>query len=171
MLILAALIVAVVVAWIIISPLLLPAPATPEAARLDGRWTSTPDDPLGTTLSIAAGRYELIGDLDFTGAGTATLDGQELVLTGDPACPDAEGRYAVSVVPIDRAGLLPQFQSEAMRVELVDDPCADGARAATLTAVRWVLRASGRDDAHGICDPPDEEAAITGHWPEPSGCG
>jgi hypothetical protein len=58
-----------------------------------------------------------------------------------------------------------------MTVELVDDPCADGRRAATLSDTRWVLRASGRDDAHGICDPPNEEAAITGHWPEPSGCG
>lgn len=40
----------------------------------------------------------------------------------------------------------------------------------TVGEVQGFRAASGRDGFYGICDAPNEEAAITGHWPEPSGC-
>jgi len=54
-----------------------------------------------------------------------------------------------------------------MAMTLVSDACPGRSEALGAT---WVLRASGRDGVYSICDAPNEEAAITGHWPEPSGC-
>lgn len=170
MLILVALLAAVVVGWVLLGPFILPRPPGPSAAAIAGRWTQTPDAPLATTLAIGEDGYALSGELAHIGSGTATLEDRLLVLRDDPACPDAVGRYEVRTEPIDRYGLLPQHTSEALSLVAIDDPCAGGARASTLTVDRWVLRASARPDVRGICDPPDEEAAITGHWPEPSGC-
>jgi hypothetical protein len=171
MLILAALIVLIVVCWLLIGPRILPppAPASP-AGSLDGRWTATPDDPRATTLMLDGAAYAMSGRLEFTGSGAAAVRGAELSLAADPACPEAIGRYAVELGDVDRYGLLPKNRAQTMSLALVDDPCANGSRADTLTAQTWVLRASGREDARGVCDPPNEEAAITGHWPEPPGC-
>lgn len=170
MLILVALLAAVVIGWVLLGPLILPRAPAPSAAVLAGRWTRTPDAPLTTTLALSEDAYVLSGDLPHVGTGTAALEARVLVLSEDPACPDAVGRYEVRTEAIDRHGLLPQHTSEALTLVVIDDPCARGARASALTGDRWVLRASARPDAHGICDPPNEEAAITGHWPEPSGC-
>ena len=103
-----------------------------------------------------------------TGSGSISRDGEHLLVTGDAACPDAVGRYAVELGDVDRAGLLPQHRAQTMTLTAVEDPCPS--RASALGDTMWTLRASGRDGVYGICDPPNEEAAITGHWPEPSGC-
>ncbi|MGI8999637.1 MAG: hypothetical protein ACR2GO_08015 [Candidatus Limnocylindria bacterium] len=170
MLILAALLVAIVVGWLVIGPLILPdpVPAAPGAS-LDGRWTRTPEAPLATTLTLDNSMYALSGDLAFNGSGRLAIDEDELSLMADPGCPDAIGRYQLELGDIDRYGLLPENRAQIMSLMLIEDDCADGARAATLVET-WVLRTSRRGDVHGICDPPNEEAAITGHWPEPSGC-
>jgi hypothetical protein len=170
MLILAAMLVAIVVGWVLIGPLILPPPAPEaQATGLDGRWTSTPDAPLATTLALSGTTYSLEGATGFAGAGRAVRDGDEILLTDDPACSDAVGRYAVELGDVDRFGLLPEHRAQTMALGLVSDPC--DARAGALGGATWVLRASDRDGVYGICDPPNEEAAITGHWPEPSGCG
>lgn len=172
MLILAAVIVAIVAGWLVIGPRILPAPAPASpGASVEGLWTTNPDEPLVATLAMDGPTYALTGELAFTGAGRMTLADDLLSLVADPACPDAAGRYHVELGEIDRYGLLPENRAQTMSLTLIEDGCADGSRAESLTAKTWVLRASGRDDAHGICDPPNEEAAITGHWPEPSGCG
>ncbi len=170
MLTLAALLIAIVVGWLVIRPLILPDPwpAAPGTS-LDGRWTRTPETPLATTLTLSDSMYALSGDLAFNGSGRLAIKEDEWSLVADPACPDAIGRYRFELGDIDRYGLLPENRAQVMSLTLIDDECADGARAATLVET-WVLRASRRDDVHGICDPPNEEAAITGHWPEPSGC-
>ena len=172
MFVLGVMLLVVLVGWILIGPRILP-PATPPSAggSLDGRWTRTPDEPMATTLTLDGGTYALAGALPFTGSGRSTVAGDELRLAADPACPETVGRYGVRLGDVDRFGLLPEHRAQTMWLTLLDDACANGSRAETLTARRWLLRASGRDDAHGICDPPNEEAAITGHWPEPSGCG
>jgi hypothetical protein len=169
MLILVGLLVVIVAGWIVLGPLILP-PADPGGAGtgLDGRWTRTPDDPLATTLALSGPTYTIDGALGFAGSGRAERDGDDLVLNEDAACPDAAGRYAIELGDVDRAGLLPEHRAQTMTLTLVSDGCL--ARAAALEGATWVLRASGRDGVHGICDPPNEEAAITGHWPEPSGC-
>jgi hypothetical protein len=170
MLILAAMLVAIVVGWVLIGPLILPPPApVAQATGLDGRWTRTPEDPLATTLDLSGTTYSLEGAIAFAGAGRAARDGDDILLTDDSACPDAAGRYAVELGDVDRFGLLPEHRAQTMTLAPVSDSC--DARADALGGATWVLRASGRDGVYGICDPPNEEAAITGHWPQPSGCG
>jgi hypothetical protein len=168
MLILAGLLVAIVAGWLLLGPRILPpaAPA-PQATGLDGRWTRTPDDALATTLAISGATYSVEGDLGFTGLGRASRDGDDLVLAADPACPGVAGRYAIELGDVDRFGLLPEHRAQTMTMTLVSDACLGRSEA---LGGAWVLRASGRDGVYGICDPPNEEAAITGHWPEPSGC-
>jgi hypothetical protein len=169
MLILVGLLVVIVAGWIVLGPLILP-PADPDTSGtgLDGSWTRTPDDPLATTFALSGPSYTIDGALGFAGSGRAARDDDELVLADDAACPDAPGRYAIELGDVDRFGLLPEHRAQTMTLTHVSDGCV--ARAVALEGATWVLRASGRDGIHGICDPPNEEAAITGHWPEPSGC-
>lgn len=179
MLILASLLAAVVVGWILLGsrilPGLPPADADPSASgpapgALDGRWTATPDTPALTTLALASARYAFEGQLEFLGSGRLVTDGAQVTVAGDPACPDAEGRYVAELGEKERYGLLPRYQAQTLRLSLIRDPCADGARARALTQAVWVLRTSARNGSYGVCDPPNEEAAITGHWPAPTGC-
>ncbi|HEX7224840.1 MAG TPA: hypothetical protein VF367_04605 [Candidatus Limnocylindria bacterium] len=179
MLILVALLVAVVAGWIVLAPLILPgvapADASPSAAAgspgpLDGRWTATPDAPDRTTLAISAGTYAIEGQEAYGGSGRLAAVGSEVTVSADPACPTVSGRYAAELGETERYGLLPQFRAQTLELSVIDDPCADGARARALTEVPWVLRTSARSGSYGVCDPPNEEAAITGHWPIPTGC-
>lgn len=174
MLILAALLVVVVLGWVLLGPRILP-PADADGSDpdssvtgLDGRWTRTPDDALATTLAVTGTSYSLEGALDFTSSGRAARDGDDLLLTDDAACPDADGRYTVELGDVDRPGLLPEHRAQTMTLTPRSDACPD--RSDALVGATWFLRISGREGVFGICDPPNEEAAITGHWPEPSGC-
>ena len=169
MLILVALLALIVIGWVIIGPRILP-PVTEDTAStsLDGRWTRTPDEPLTTTLDISGASYTLSGALELESAGTATIARDELIVANDPACPEVQGRYALELGTVDRYGLLPENRAQTMSLTVLADECS--ARADALAAETWTLRASGRMGIHGICDPPNEEAAITGHWPEPTGC-
>jgi hypothetical protein len=166
---LVALLVVVVLGWILISPRVLPPTSAPRATPgpLDGRWTLHADLPLTSTLELRGGTYQLGGNLALTGGGTATVDGSTIEFSHQSGCAGT-GRYGITLAEVDRYGLLPENTSQAMALTLLEDPCAE--RAATLTAGSWTLRASLRDGVYGICDPPNEEAAVTGHWPEPSGC-
>jgi hypothetical protein len=170
MLILVGLLAVIVAGWVLLGPHILP-PAAPGASvtGLDGRWTRTPDEPLATTLALSGVTYSVEGADDFSGSGRAAREDDDLLLADDLGCPDATGRYGVELGDVDRFGLLPEHRAQTMTLTLVSDACA--ARADALAGATWVLRASGRDGVYGICDPPNEEAAITGHWPEPSGCG
>lgn len=179
MLILAGLLVAVVAGWIVLAPLILPgvapADASPSAAAaspgpLDGRWTATPDAPDRTTLAVRDGTYAIEGLVAYRGSGQLAASAADVIVSADPACPDVDGRYVAELGETERYGLLPQFRAQTLELSVVEDPCADGARARALTEVVWVLRTSGRAGSYGVCDPPNEEAAITGHWPIPTGC-
>ena len=171
MLILAGVLVVVVVGWIILSPLLLPGDAGDATATLAGSWTLHQADPGSTTLRLESGTYRLEGDLDFRGGGAAAYGDGHLTVSGDPACPGVVGRYGVTLGDVARYGLLDQFRAQSLMLDTVGDACADGMRAATLAAAgTWILRRSARAGVYGICDPPNAEAAVTGHWPEPSGC-
>jgi hypothetical protein len=169
MLILAGLLVVIVAGWVLLGPRILPPVAPdPQATGLDGRWTRTPDDALATALAISGATYSVEGDPGFTGSGRASRDVDDLLLESDPACPEGAGRYGVELGDIERFGLLPEHRAQTMTLTLVSDPCPG--RTEALAGATWVLRASGRAGVYGICDAPNEEAAITGHWPEPSGC-
>ena len=164
---LVVLLVVVVAGWIFLGPRILPAADRPAAGPLDGRWTTSADEPLATTLEIRDGVFRLGGDLALTGSGTAAVSGSTLTIIGPEPC-GAPGTYAFELGDVDRPGLLPQFRAQTVALRAIDDTCA--LRRDVLAERVWLLRASLRDGIHGICDPPNEEAAVTGHWPEPSGC-
>lgn len=168
LLLLAVLLLVVVLGWVWLGPRILPDVAPAESpGALDGRWTLTPDAPLATTLDLRAGAYRLDGELPLTGAGLATVEDRTLTVAGHAGC-EGTGRYAVMLGDVERFGLLPQFRAQSLDLEPIADPCS--ARVATLSGGTWILRASLRAGVHGICDPPNTEAAVTGHWPEPPGC-
>jgi len=79
--------------------------------------------------------------------GSFTVDGDRLTLFNDPNCSDVTGHYRW------------RLEDGALQLEAVDDPCAIGLRAANLGARPWAA-----------CQPPNEEAAVTDHWPKPAGC-
>jgi hypothetical protein len=76
-------------------------------------------------LRLGDGTYELDGRW----SGTLSGRGLVVVLTGDPACPDARGSYRI--FPVGEDGI---------RWNTIVDPCADGQRAADLTAGVWELQ-------------------------------
>lgn len=166
--VLAALLLVVVIGWIALSDRILPAPAEQGDLTEDptGVYTRTPDEPSRSTLELRDGRYTLDG-LGRDGSGSYRRNAGELRFGGDPSCGDAIGRYTGTQGRIDRYGLLPEDTAETLALARIDDTCA--ARAEALSG-EWVLVRSLREGVYGICDPPNEEAAITGHWPEPSGC-
>lgn len=169
MLILGLLLVLVVLGWIALSERILP-PAIPNGALVDrplGTYSRTPDDPRATTLRLEDRAYTLEGQLPHLGGGTLAEADGELTFGGDPACEGMEGRYRATLGSRDRHGLLPENVAETLELVRVVDVCASRVQA---LEGAWVLRLSGRPGVYGICDPPNEEAAITGHWPEPSGC-
>ena len=164
---LALLLIAVVAGWIYLGPRILPATDRQVPGPLDGRWTLSAKEPLATTLEIRDGLFRLDGDLALTGAGTASVSGSTLTLIGPDGC-GAPGMYAIELGHVDRPGLLPQFRAQTLSLRTIQDGCP--LRRDVVAERLWLLRASFRDGVHGICDPPNQEAAITGHWPEPAGC-
>lgn len=76
-------------------------------------------------LSIDDGQFAI----DDTWTGTWESSGWTVVLTGDPACPDARGTYHAHGEGPSGADL---------RFVKVVDTCGDGARAADLEAATWV---------------------------------
>jgi hypothetical protein len=65
----------------------------------------------------------------------------------DPNCIDTTGRYTWALA------------EGALTLIEVDDPCAIRLRAMNLTYEPWAA-----------CRPPNQEAAISGHWPMPAEC-
>jgi hypothetical protein len=78
---------------------------------------------------------------------TAIAAGDRLLLANDPVCIDDIGLYRWR---LDEGRLV---------LEVIDDPCAIRLRAVNLGGRDW-----------RPCRPPNVEAAVTGHWPEPEGC-
>jgi hypothetical protein len=70
-----------------------------------------------------------------------------LMLFNDPHCLDTLGTY------------LWRLRDGQLILYLVEDACAINMRAKNLTKQPWKS-----------CQPPNAEAAVTGHWPVPPGC-
>lgn len=79
--------------------------------------------------------------------GTYAVEGNELVLFNDPVCHTETGRYAWALAEGELA------------LSEVADACGIHLRAENLTKQPWQS-----------CQPPNTEAAISGHWPAPEGC-
>lgn len=95
---------------------------------------------------------------NFQGIGSFTIDGNRLNLFNDPNC-----HLDVGVYTWEKDGRM-------LRLTEVADPCAFGLRAKNLTGDTWLLQADGDGSVITPCEPPNHEAAITGHWAAPAGC-
>lgn len=115
-----------------------------------------PPDRGASILRFDRGRYEIVHDEPaYRTFGHFTVDGELLTLINDPECATDIGTYRV-----ERDGA-------QLRFDVVDDPCAFGQRTRDLTERTWTPADIARGES---CQPPNTEAAISGHWPEPSGC-
>jgi hypothetical protein len=79
--------------------------------------------------------------------GSYAVSEDRLSLFNDPFCHLDTGIYTW------------RLEEGALILSEVDDPCAQGLRAANLIDKAWLS-----------CRPPNVEAAITDHWQKPQGC-
>lgn len=79
--------------------------------------------------------------------GSFTVAGDTLQLFNDPNCIDVVGHYTWTL------------DDGVLNLTAVDDPCAIQLRGKNFTFQPWES-----------CQPPNTEAAISGHWPVPEGC-
>jgi hypothetical protein len=79
--------------------------------------------------------------------GSFTVEDDRITLFNDPQCHLAVGEFHW------------QRNEEGLHFQLVADDCELGTRAGNFTAGPWAS-----------CQPPDQEAAVTGHWKTPEGC-
>jgi hypothetical protein len=79
--------------------------------------------------------------------GSYAVDGDRIVFFNDPQCHLAVGHFRWA---LDKDGL---------RFTLIADDCELGTRAKNFTSQPW-----------SACQPPNHEAAVTGHWQAPEGC-
>jgi hypothetical protein len=109
-----------------------------------------------STLTFDRGRYEILHEEPtYRSSGHFVVEGETLTVFNDPECASERGTYGI------------QREGAELRLELIDDPCGFGRRGNDLTALSWTLTEAARG---GPCQPPNTEAAISGHWPVPSGC-
>jgi hypothetical protein len=153
-------------------PFTTPIPAL-SATAVDGAYTRPPTDhyqglrapctrcppyPLdrgASVLTLDRGRYQVQHvEPAFQGTGHYLVDGDRLLLFNDAECTHDVGEYRWSL------------DDGALRLEVIRDPCAYDQRAKDFSFHPWQVA----DAADPACQPPDEEAAVTGHWPVPSGC-
>lgn len=79
--------------------------------------------------------------------GSYTVDDDEITFFNDPQCHLAIGRFRWAL------------DARALHMALVADDCELGTRAKNFTNQAWLS-----------CQPPNAEAAVTGHWSSPAGC-
>ncbi|HSK93920.1 MAG TPA: hypothetical protein VLA76_07680 [Candidatus Angelobacter sp.] len=115
-----------------------------------------PQDRGESVLRFDRGRYEIVHqEPAYRSFGHYTFDGDLLTLFNDPECGTELGMYRV-----ERDGAQLRFDAE-------DDPCAFGQRTRDLTDRTWTPVDIARGES---CQPPNTEAAVSGHWPVPPGC-
>lgn len=119
-----------------------------------------PHDAGNSTLTLRGGRFEMRHEEpEYRMEGHFVVEGDEVVFFNDAECTDLRGTYRWSLV------------DETLRLEVVDDECAFGQREKDLTAEPWTRTGDAvLSGTRPECIPPNTEAAISGHWPIPSGC-
>jgi hypothetical protein len=143
----------------------------PLPTVLDGLYTRTlPFDGTPTPCKRCAG-YRLEGgvwtlyfdkgvlkvfqkDTDFEAVTSYSVSGNQLTLFNDPYCEEdmtMAGTYTW------------QKNMDTLSLQVVSDPCSIGLRAKNLTATEWTRKVDA-------CQPPNREAAVSGHWKEPAEC-
>ncbi len=79
--------------------------------------------------------------------GSYTVDGDRITFFNDPNCHLAVGVFAWHLA------------ENSLKMQLVGDDCELGTRALLFTGGPWQN-----------CQPPNHEAAVSGHWQTPPGC-
>ena len=93
-------------------------------------------------------------DTDFEAIASFTVSGNQLTIFNDPYCEE----------DITMAGTYTWGKDgDMLTLRIVNDPCSIGLRAKNLTATEWTKRVDQ-------CQPPNREAAISGHWKIPAEC-
>lgn len=87
-------------------------------------------------------------DTGWRGLGSYTVAANEVTLFNDPTCPELSSRYTFTLA-----------DGQLMFTDPHADPCAIRLRTMNFTQQPW-----------SSCQPPNSEAAISGHWPAPDGC-
>ena len=94
------------------------------------------------------GSYRIINtDTGWKSIGTYIVSNDRLFLANDPACIYEFGLYSF------------KLENRQLTFHVIDDPCAIKLRGQNLSETVWFS-----------CSPPNEEAAVTEHWPKPKGC-
>ncbi|MCL4395889.1 MAG: hypothetical protein M1482_13980 [Chloroflexi bacterium] len=143
----------------------------PVSTAIDGLYTRTiPTEGTPTPCKRCAG-YRLEGgawslyfnngvykefqqDTDFEAVGSYAVDGNQLTLFNDPYCEEdvkMQGIYTW------------EKNGGTLTLTAVNDPCTIGLRAKNLTATSWTKKVDE-------CQPPNREAAVSGHWEQPAEC-
>ncbi len=100
-------------------------------------------------LSLRRGVFRIFHEATgWKSLGSFLLIGDRLLLANDPVCPQLNGMYRW------------QLTDGNLSVAVIEDRCSAGLRAKNLAGLVWQS-----------CMPPTHEAAVTGHWPIPTGCG
>jgi hypothetical protein len=135
-----------------------------EASPLDGTYVKFYDDPNTPVPCKRCPDYLLHGGVwlmrfhegvfriyhpntDWKSLSSFTVSGNALALFNDPNCIDITGQYTWTL------------EEGVLMLSVVDDPCAIRLRAQNITFQPWES-----------CQPPNQEAAISGHWRVPAGC-
>ena len=134
-----------------------------DLAGLSGKCVRCPPYRLqaGTdVLTLDRGRFFLEHDPPGSGgSGHFWVEENRLRLVNDANCVGMEGLYEWNL------------SGGHLRLEAVDDECPyTRLRQRFLMATEWRAKDDGTAGLAPECQPPTEEAAVTGHWPIPEGC-
>lgn len=93
-------------------------------------------------------------ETDFEAITSFTVSGDRLTVFNDPYCEE----------DITMAGTYTwQKNGDVLTLKVINDPCSIRLRAKNLTATAWIKKPDP-------CQPPNREAAVSGHWKMPAEC-
>jgi len=158
-------------------PYSTPLPA-PVPSILDGLYTKTvPFEGTPVPCKRCAG-YRLEGgvwslyldkgifkvfqqDTDFEAVGSFTVSGDRITFFNDPYCEENLQMVGIYTWRLD---------GNSLTLAANDDACSIGLRAKNLTFSPWIRVERKQSQNADPCQPPNREAAVTDHWPKPTGC-
>ncbi len=101
------------------------------------------------------GTYRIINTATgWKSIGTYIVSKNRILLANDPSCINEFGLYTFKFEYCNHP-----YKKKYLTFKVIDDPCAIKLRGLNLGEKEWIS-----------CHPPNEEAAITEHWPKPDGC-
>jgi hypothetical protein len=114
-------------------------------------------------LSLDKGTFKVFHPgTGFKAVGSFTLSGDHLTLFNDPNCEDdltTVGSYTWAL------------NGTSLTLKEVNDTCFIRLRAKNLTSSEWTRVGRVFEQSKDPCQPPNREAAVSGHWAKPASCG